>query len=222
MQHRAGISYNSNVTQSDSEMCYLHESSSHFQFMRKLSIQSTGLASVGSWLKLFARKGTSAMPSAVSHDTTKQTECTCARLVTHSSWEITDCVMMKCSCVRHQMGGSHSSHPMRFCLISSQGSGNQTDFKQVSTLSNHNVLWGKRERFKTNTENFMQAVLGQQTGYAPTQFGLKSALKWGWSIRLQQQPNLWSAIDIPFPLSLLSCFAFRGFALSPECPACGL
>lgn len=36
------------------------------------------------------------------------------------------------------------------------------------------------------------------------------------------QPNLLAAIDIPFPVSLLSCFAFRGFALSPECPACGL
>lgn len=37
-----------------------------------------------------------------------------------------------------------------------------------------------------------------------------------------QQPNLLAAIDIPFPLSLLSCFAFRGFALSQECPGCGL
>ena len=31
--------------------------------------------------------------------------------------------------------------------------------------------------------------------------------------------NLLAAIDITFPLSLLSCFAFKGFALSPQCPS---
>lgn len=41
---RSSIMYNRNVTQSDSKMYYLHESSCHLQFMRELSIQSTGLA----------------------------------------------------------------------------------------------------------------------------------------------------------------------------------
>lgn len=50
MQHQAWILYNGNVTQSDSEMYYLHESSCHFQFMRQFSIQSTGLAGVEGWL----------------------------------------------------------------------------------------------------------------------------------------------------------------------------
>lgn len=56
---RSSIMYNRNVTQSDSKMYYLHESSCHLQFMRELSIQSTGLAGVGSTVNLFGVKASS-------------------------------------------------------------------------------------------------------------------------------------------------------------------
>lgn len=56
---RSSIMYNRNVTQSDSKMYYLHESSCHLQFMRELSIQSTGLAGVGSTVNLFRVKASS-------------------------------------------------------------------------------------------------------------------------------------------------------------------
>lgn len=56
---RSSIMYNRNVTQLDSKMYYLHESSCHLQFMRELSIQSTGLAGVGSTVNLFGVKASS-------------------------------------------------------------------------------------------------------------------------------------------------------------------
>lgn len=72
MQLRAWILYNGDVTQLDSEMYYLHESSCHFQFMRELSIQSTGLAGVREPADALCRErllseAPSAPPSAVSH-----------------------------------------------------------------------------------------------------------------------------------------------------------
>lgn len=139
-------------------MYYLHESSCHFQFMRELSIQGTGLAGVWSQQKMFAMKGSSQTPPPQQrpvlfltevHDTIKQSECTCVHLVTDFSCENTRCVMTKCSCVsapnlmffstvlihpaaqqplhiilslfltyaEHQMGGSHSSSQIKYCLL---------------------------------------------------------------------------------------------------------
>lgn len=75
---------------------------------------------------------------------------------------------------------------------------------------------------KTNAENFLQALLGRKL-ICPSTVWAQVSIEVGMEHQASvQQPNLLAAIDIPFPLSLLSCFAFRGFALSPQCPACGL
>lgn len=69
---------------------------------------------------------------------------------------------------------------------------------------------------------FLLAVFGSGP-LRSTQFGLKLEQNCGWSTSPSvPRPNLLASIDILFPLSRLSSFAFRSFRLSPECPACGL
>lgn len=81
---------------------------------------------------------------------------------------------------------------------------------------------------KTTAANFPRALARLQSDVPRYSARLQSALGGGVGgggaahQASLQRPNLLASIDIPFPLSLLSCFAFRGFALSPECPACGL
>lgn len=77
-----------------------------------------------------------------------------------------------------------------------------------------------KDYLKTNAENFLQTLLVYKLICPSTVWAQVST-----EVEHQaseQRPNLLAAIDIPFPLALLSYFAFRGFPLSPQCPACGL
>lgn len=98
MQHQVWILYKANVTQLDSEMYYLHESSCHFQFMRQLwhSERRSGHCGRAGSLNAPLER-----PALFLHNVLKpasQTECTCVHPLARFSGE--NCVITKCSCTK--------------------------------------------------------------------------------------------------------------------------
>lgn len=110
------------------------------------------------------------------------------------------CLRIILTCVeQQQLGGSHNSPHRKQRLVN-----------WLQTFSK--AFWGIRAN-----QRFLEALPGRRLIWVWAEVGTEVGMEHHASVL---QPNLLAAIDIPFPLSLLSCFAFKGFALSPQCPSC--
>lgn len=174
--------------------------------MPSLTPQSKSNAPVLIWLLIF--------PDKMQLQQNHHASFSCLLIHQHSTVAFAY-KLSACFNLRKSPNGSESqlTRKLKNCSIRSP-----VDFKQVLTSSNHSdILWGER-----SNKNKRWEFAWPQTDVPQPHLG--SSLLWsvdgasGFCAAAKSVGRYW----YPFPLSLLSCFAFRGFALSPECPACGL